>query len=108
MRTLAEFSAALTMAKKSRKLSAKTLALRTGLTDQAVRHILTGQTAPRLTNAIALADELGFELVLLPKDAAQSLSQAPHTHRTVLSDVERWIGVRLDGPGRGGEPEPGV
>ncbi|WP_342133520.1 helix-turn-helix domain-containing protein [Hydrogenophaga sp. OTU3427] len=99
MRTLAEFSAALTKAQKSHKLTAKTLALRTGLTDQAVRHILAGESAPRLTNAMALADELGFELVLLPKDAAQSLAQDTKAPRTVLSDVERHLGLRLGDPG---------
>lgn len=94
MRSLAEFSTTLADAKRSRKLTANALAQRTGLTPQAVRQILAGESAPRLTNAMALASELGLELVLLPKEAAQALagaqqgSQAP---RTVVSDVERMV-----------------
>lgn len=94
MRTLAEFAAALTNAKKTRKLTANALAQRTGLTSQAVRQILAGETAPRLTNAMALASELGLELVLLPKDAAQSLAAPPQAPRTVVSDVERLVQAR--------------
>lgn len=91
MRTLSEFAVALSDAKKARKLTANALAQRTGLTPQAVRQILAGESAPRLTNAMALASELGLELVLLPKDAAQSLAAPQHAQRTVMSDVERLL-----------------
>lgn len=91
MRTLSEFATTLNEAKKARKLTANALAERTGLTAQAVRQILSGESAPRLTNAMALAAELGLELVLLPKDAAQSLAAPPQTQRTVVSDVERLV-----------------
>lgn len=93
MQTLSEFAAAMTEAQKARKITAIALAERTGLTPQAVRQILSGQSAPRLTNAMALASELGFELVLLPKEAAQSLTQAPRAERVVLTDVERRLGL---------------
>ncbi len=91
MRTLSEFAVALSDAKKARKLTANALAQRTGLTPQAVRQILSGESAPRLTNAMALASELGLELVLLPKDAAKSLAVPQHAQRTVMSDVERLL-----------------
>ncbi|MCW8198131.1 XRE family transcriptional regulator [Verminephrobacter aporrectodeae subsp. tuberculatae] len=94
MRTLNEFSTALALAQRARKLTANALALRTGLTPQAVRQILAGETAPRLTNAMAIASELGLELVLVPKEAAPSLSGGPRAERTVLSDVERRLGLR--------------
>lgn len=93
MKTLSEFAAAMTEAQKARKVTANALAERTGLTPQAVRQILSGYAAPRLTNAMALASELGFELVLLPKEAAQSLTQAPRAERLVLTDVERRLGL---------------
>lgn len=67
MKTLQEFADALTEAQKARKLTARELADSVGLSDLSVRKILSGQTAPRLTNAMALASELGFELVLVPK-----------------------------------------
>lgn len=92
MRTLSEFATTLNEAKKARKLTANALAERTGLTAQAVRQILSGESAPRLTNAMALAAELGLELVLLPKDAAQSLAVPLQSQqRTVVSDVERLV-----------------
>ena len=68
MKTLQEFADALTEAQKARKLTARELADSVGLSDLSVRKILSGQTAPRLTNAMALASELGFELVLVPKE----------------------------------------
>lgn len=91
MRTLREFSIALTQAQKAQKVTAVALAERTGLTPLSVRQILAGVTAPRLTNAMALAEELGFEIVLMPKAAAQSLSQPQQATRSVLSDVERRL-----------------
>lgn len=93
MKALGEFSLAMTNAKKARGISAITLAEKTGLSPLAVRNILAGVSAPRLTNAMALASELGLELVLLPKDVAQSLEQAPQEQRKVLSDVERRLGL---------------
>lgn len=93
MKTLQEFADALTGAQKARKLTAKELADSVGLSDLSVRRILSGQTAPRLTNAIALASELGLELVLVPKEVAQSISGAPKKPRSVLSNVERRLSL---------------
>lgn len=78
-------------AKAARRLTDIELAERTGLSAQSVRHILSGDTAPRLTNAMALAQELGFELMLVPQEAAQSLAQPQQAQRTVISDVERLL-----------------
>lgn len=91
MRSLHEFAAALKVAKAARRLTDIELAERTGLSAQSVRHILSGDTAPRLTNAMALAKELGLELILVPQEAAQSLAQPPQAQRTVISDVERLL-----------------
>ena len=93
MKTLQEFADALTHAQKARKLTAKELADSVGLSDLSVRRILSGQAAPRLTNAMALASELGLELVLVPKEVAQSLSGAPKKPRSVLSNVGRRLGM---------------
>lgn len=91
MKTLGEFAQALSQGQKSQKVSAKDLAERTGLSPLAVRQILAGKAAPRLTNAMALADELGLELVLVPKVVAQSLSVQQPVERTIKTNVERWI-----------------
>jgi transcriptional regulator with XRE-family HTH domain len=88
MRTLPEFASVLKDAQKERRLSDIELAARTGLSPQGVRLALSGKSAPRLTNAMALAQELDLELVLLPREAAQSLAQHQPDARTVLSDVE--------------------
>lgn len=93
MQTLGEFSAALTEAQKERGLTARALAAKTGLSALAVRQILAGVAAPRLTNAMALASELGLELVLLPKEAAHSIGGVKQAERTVLTDVERRLGI---------------
>lgn len=94
MQTLQEFAQVLTHAQKQQRVTANALAHQTGLSPQSVRQILAGVTAPRLTNAMALAAELGLELVLLPRSAARSLSEAAQSDRTVLTDVERRAGVQ--------------
>lgn len=91
MKTLGDFARALSQQQKEQKVSAKDLAERTGLSPLAVRQILTGKSAPRLTNAMALAAELGLELVLVPQAVAKSLSSEPPAERTVQTNVERWI-----------------
>jgi transcriptional regulator with XRE-family HTH domain len=93
MKTLAEFAGAMREAQKVRKLSINELAERAGLTRQAVRQILAAETAPRLTNAMAVASELGFELVLLPKEAAQAIGATAQPERRVLTDIERRLGL---------------
>lgn len=100
MQTLAEFSRALAAAQKASRVTATALAQKTGLSALAVRKILSGESAPRLTNAMALASELGLELVLLPKEAAQSLAGSPQAERTVLTDVERRLQVTNAQPTR--------
>ena len=92
MKTLQDFANTLTQAQKERELTAKELAEEVGLSDLSVRKILSGQSAPRLTNAMALASVLGYELVLVPKEVAQSFLGAKKPH-TVLSNVERRLSM---------------
>lgn len=92
MRTLQQFADTLRLAKAEQGLSAIELASRTGLTPLAIRKILAADAAPRLTNAMALAEELGFELILVPKNLAQSLSATGEGERTVFTDLERRLG----------------
>ncbi len=91
MKTLHEFASTLKASQKAQRVTAVELADRLGLSAQAVRQMLAGTTAPRLTNAMALADELGLELVLVPKEIAQSLSQPAKVERATKSDVERLL-----------------
>jgi ribosome-binding protein aMBF1 (putative translation factor) len=105
VKSLKDLSIELTKAQQASKLSAVELAKRTGLSDQSVRSMLHGEAAPRFTNAVALADALGLEFVLVPKAAAQSMraSQEPPPNR-MLSDVERrleQLESKVDGKSQG-------
>lgn len=98
MKTLGNFANTLSEAKRSQKITAKELAQRTGLSSLAVRQILSGTSAPRITNAMALAQELGLELVLVPTVVADGLERPPKkAQRTVVTDLERLLGIRPDG-----------
>ncbi|UOB05890.1 helix-turn-helix domain-containing protein [[Acidovorax] ebreus] len=100
MKTLANFAATLSEAKRSQKITAKELAQRTGLSSLAVRQILSGTRAPRITNAMALAQELGLELVFVPTVVADGIERPlKKPGRTVVTDIERMLGVRPDGIG---------
>jgi transcriptional regulator with XRE-family HTH domain len=98
MKTLSEFADILSDAKRSQKITAKELALQTGLSPLAVRQILSGTSAPKLTNAMALAQQLSLELVLVPKAVADGLRQPPaKLQRTVVTDLERRLGITPEG-----------
>jgi transcriptional regulator with XRE-family HTH domain len=92
MKKLAEFASGLRAAQQQQRKSATALAAATGLSPLAVRQMLAGNAAPRLTNAMAVADALGLELVLVPKAVAAGLSSADDTpQRSVLTDIERRL-----------------
>lgn len=94
MKTLQSLATELEAARLARGLNYKTLAERTGLSPLAVRQALQGRTAVRATNLMALADELGLELALVPREMAASLrsaGEAPATHLRMRSDVERLL-----------------
>ncbi|QHE84223.1 helix-turn-helix domain-containing protein [Hydrogenophaga sp. BPS33] len=76
MKTLDELATALEEARHAKGLTYKDLAARTGLTPLTVRHVLQGKAAVRATNLMALAAELGLELVLVPQVVAASLAGA--------------------------------
>ena len=101
MKTLHDFATSLKASQKAQRVTAVELADRLGLSAQAVRQMLAGTTAPRLTNAMALADELGLELVLVPKEIAQSLSQPAKADRATKSDVERLLSGEPPNSARG-------
>lgn len=106
MQSLEDFAQEMSRHQKARRVTATELAGRAGLTDQSVRAMLHGHAAPRLTNAMALADALGLELVLVPKAVAQEMraSAEPPQARTVVSDIERTLGIRSEAVSRAAEP----
>ena len=87
-----EFSNALTEAKEQRRMKLSELAERTGLSPLAVSQMLDGKVSPRLSNAMAVADALGLEVVLMPKGAAASFENSNRTpERTVRSALEQRL-----------------
>lgn len=92
MKTPMEFSNALTEAKEQRRMKLSELAERTGLSPLAVSQMLDGKVSPRLSNAMAVADALGLEVVLMPKGAAASFENSNRTpERTVRSALEQRL-----------------
>jgi transcriptional regulator with XRE-family HTH domain len=88
MRTLREVAAALEAQRQALQITFDELATSAGLTPLAARRALRGETAPRVTTLMALADKLGLELMLLPKPVAAGFAPAAQVHRP-LSRVEQ-------------------
>jgi len=98
MRTLAELGRALDEARRRKGLSNKDLAERVGLTPLTVGHVLSGKSAVRATNLMALADELDLALVLLPKAVAETVEpNPPPAVPGYLSPLERVLQQLNDG-----------
>jgi transcriptional regulator with XRE-family HTH domain len=70
MKTLSEIATRLEDERLRLMLDYQTLAEKTGLTPLSVRNVLQGRTAPRITTLMAIADQLGLEVLLLPKVVA--------------------------------------
>lgn len=96
MKTLSEFAATLSSQRQRQGVTLADLAATTGLSPLAISQMLGGTVSPRLSNAMAVASALGFEMVLMPKAAAQSFEQAQQGARTVLTDLERTLGETVD------------
>jgi transcriptional regulator with XRE-family HTH domain len=96
MKTLSEVGAMLQDAKSRSNVSQKELASRTGLTPVTLRGVFNGTTDSRISTIMALADELGLELVLVPKLISHSI--APH-HGTVPPVKSRIAGILDRTPG---------
>src|SRR5258706_14917038 len=92
MKTLLEVAARLESERQRQKITYTELAQATGLSVLAVRQALQGKTAARVTSMMALADRLGLEMVLLPKEVAGAMD---HTRaepvKPALTSVERAL-----------------
>jgi transcriptional regulator with XRE-family HTH domain len=93
MKTLSDIATRLEEERQRLSLDYQTLAERTGLTPLSVRGVLQGRTAPRITTLMAIADQLGLEVLLLPKVVASGLQA--HTVEEpmppALSRVDRIV-----------------
>lgn len=93
MKTLSEMTSRLEGERQRLKLDYQALAERTGLTPLSVRNILQGRTAPRITTLMAIADQLGLEVLLLPKVVAAGLQShsVQEPAPPALSRVDRIV-----------------
>ena len=93
MKTLSEMTSVLEDERQRLALDYQALAERTGLTPLSVRNILQGRTAPRITTLMAIANQLGLEVMLLPKVVATGLQShiAQEPAPPALSRVDRIV-----------------
>ena len=93
MKTLSEIATRLEDERRRLMLDYQALAERTGLTPLSVRGVLQGRTAPRITTLMAIADQLGLEVLLLPKVVATGLQAhtAEEPPPPALSRVDRIV-----------------
>lgn len=92
MKTLSEVAASLEGQRQRLGLDYQAVAESTGLTPLSVRSVLQGKTAPRVTTLMAIADQLGLEVLLLPKVVAAGLqAQAAEGPAPALSRVDRIV-----------------
>jgi transcriptional regulator with XRE-family HTH domain len=77
-------------------LSNKVLAEQAGTTPQTLWHVMSGNRDFKVSTLLALADRLGMELVLVPKEAAPGLEGerpgAPAVKTKVQAALERISG----------------
>lgn len=73
MQTLQQVADALESRRQTLQITYDDLAARAGLTPLATRRALQGTASPRITTLMALADKLGLEVVLLPRQVANQL-----------------------------------
>lgn len=90
MQTLQQVADALESRRQTLQITYDDLAARAGLTPLATRRALQGTASPRITTLMDLADKLGLEVVLLPRQVANHLhvAQEPPPYRP-LSRVEQ-------------------
>lgn len=69
----------ITLDSQARKLKIRRLTLgeRTGLTQPTLRKVLSGDKDYKISSLLAVAQELGLEVVLLPTEAAAAFKPVP-------------------------------
>jgi hypothetical protein len=96
MKTPAELAIALEAARTTRRLKRQDIVARTGLNHLSVRGLLDGNKDSRISTLLAVAHEVGLEVMLIPKDLSQHM-QADNTLRpagSILSVVDVALGKK--------------
>ena len=92
MHTLKQIADILQEARRDHALTLRELSDTTGLTAVTLRGLLEAKTDPRLTTLMAVADELGLEVMLIPKAISTSL-KAPG--QPAAMNVPTLVGAAL-------------
>lgn len=87
MKTLSELSSILRQAKDRLALPIIAMSRASGLTAVTIRGVLSGKSDPRLSTLMTMADQLGLELMLLPKAVASSIAAKAPAEEEVQSLV---------------------
>lgn len=88
MKTHAEIAQALRNALAHRRIPQTILKEQAGLSQRTLTKVLSGNEDFRVSTLLALADRLGLELVLVPKDAVRAVDAGPVTPPVVKSRVQ--------------------
>ncbi|HWW07419.1 helix-turn-helix transcriptional regulator [Collimonas sp.] len=97
MKTLSELAATLRQAKDRLALSVVAMSRNSGLTAVTIRGVLAGKNDPRLSTLMTIADQLGLEVVLLPKAVASSIAAKSPAEE----EVQSLVAAALAQPGKG-------
>jgi len=96
MRNVTEVSDALASQAERLDVGKLKLAKEAGITYRTLSHVLSGSQDFKVSTLIAVADRLGMELVLMPKDAVRGLTsepQAPEIKSRVQAALDRINGA---------------
>lgn len=90
MATLSSISQTLRKQLQALKLTQETVRQDTGITRRTLTNVLSGKQDYKLTTLLAIADRLGLDVVLLPKEAARGINLTP-TPPKVTSTVQATL-----------------
>jgi transcriptional regulator with XRE-family HTH domain len=87
MKTHAEIAAVLRQSIKNRHVPQARLKEQAGISQRTLTNVLSGEEDFKLSTLFALADRLGLELVLAPKEAVRAIAAGAVTKPAVRSHV---------------------
>lgn len=90
MKSIAEVSEALRARQKALQLTQERLRQAAGVSRQTMTHVLGGQQDFKLSTLLSVADRLGLEMVLLPREAAAGL-RASADEPVVMTAVDEAL-----------------
>ncbi len=98
MKTPAELASSLEAARTACRIKRQDIVARTGLNHLSVRGLLDGNKDSRISTLLAVANEVGLEVMLIPKEVSQAMRSADAVRptSTILSVVDAALGKKAD------------